>query len=238
MNAFDAFHGVPDGWLEQRPALSMASASSRPLLHGHRTTMLDLANSTRRPGVRRPRARRLAALVGMLLSSPVWSAGPREEVNAAIDKLLTARSYHASLVSSDGRVQQQLEFEAPGRYRIRTGGEQLVVIGDQLYRQLDGKAVQAPLPQDVLTRWRDPARLAEHADRMEVVVLSEETVAGVQARKFRIQRDPAGEASVLLWVAGTGYPVQILTQETPDGAATLVRYSRFNDAAIDVEPPP
>lgn len=200
--------------------------------------MLDLADSTRRPLARRPLARRLAALAAVLLSSPVWSAGPREEVNAAIDKLLTARSYQASLVSSDGRVQQQLEFEAPGRYRIRTGGEQLVVVGDVLYRQRDGKTVQAPLPQDVLTRWRDPARLAEHADQMEVVVLGEEAVAGVQARKYRIERSPSADASVLLWVAGTGYPVQILARGGAGTAATLIRYSRFNDPAIDVEPPP
>jgi hypothetical protein len=170
----------------------------------------------------------------MLLPAAVWSADPLEEVNAAIDKLLTARSYQASMVSADGRVQQQLEFEAPGRYRIRSGGDEFVIVGDVLYR--NGVAVQVPLPQDVLMRWRDPARLAEQPADMEVVVLGNETVAGVHARKYRIQRQQRAPGLLLLWVASDGFPVQILARGTT-GAATLIRYARFNDPSIDVEPP-
>lgn len=172
--------------------------------------------------------------MAVLLPAAVWSADPREEVNAAIDRLLTARSYQASMVSADGRVQQQLEFEAPGRYRIRSGGDEFVIIGDVLYR--NGATVRVPLPQDVLTRWRDPARLAEQPADMDVVVLSDETVAGVPARKYRIHRPQRAPGLLLLWVGGDGYPVQILTRGAA-GAATLIRYSRFNDPAIDVEPP-
>lgn len=200
--------------------------------------MLDRADSLRRPCARRFAASRLLAplfaLVAVLLPASVWSADPRDEVNAAIDKLLTARSYQASLVSADGRVQQQLEFEAPGRYRIRSGGEELVIVGDVLYR--DGAGTQLPLPQDTLTRWRDPARLAEQPADMDVVVLSDENVAGVPARKYRIHRPRSAPGLLLLWVSGDGYPVQILTRGVT-GAATLIRYSRFNDPAIDIEPP-
>lgn len=201
--------------------------------------MLNRADSPRRPRARCSAALRLlaraVALVAMLLPAAVWSADPRDEVNAAVDKLLTARSYQASLVSADGRVQQQLEFEAPGRYRIRSGGEVLVIVGDVLYR--NGASTQLPLPQDTLTRWRDPARLAEHPADMDVVVLSDETVAGVRARKYRIHRPHSAPGLLLLWVGGDGYPVQILTRGAAGTAATLIRYSRFNDPAIEIEPP-
>lgn len=197
--------------------------------------MLDRADSRRRPQAGRLAASWLAALMAMLLPAAVCGAGPLEEVNAAVDKLLTARSYHAAMISADGRVQQQLEFEAPGRYRIRSGGDEFVIVGDVLHR--NGEAVRVPLPQDVLTRWRDPARLAEQPADMDVVVLGDETVAGVRARKYRIHRRQRMPGLLLLWVGvDDGYPVQILTRGAT-GAATLIRYARFNDPSIDVEPP-
>jgi hypothetical protein len=203
--------------------------------------MLDRADSLRRHCAGQSAAWHLAmpvaALVAMLLPAAVWSAGPREEVNAAIDKLLTARSYQASIVTADGKVQQQLEFEAPGRYHIRSGGNELVIVGDVLYQRRDGTTVQVPLPQDTLTRWRDPAQLAAQSADMDVVVLSDETVAGVAARKYRIHRPRSAAGLLLLWVDGDGYPVQILTRGAAGAAATLIRYSRFNDPAIDIEPP-
>lgn len=180
---------------------------------------------------------RLVAWLVAWLPLAVWSADPREEVNAAVDKLLTARSYQAALVSADGRVQQRLEFEAPGRYRIRSGGEDLVVIGDVLHRRRDGVTVQAPLPQDVLTRWRDPARLAERVEQMDVAVVGDEVVAGVPARKYRIDARPPAVDGLVLWIGVDGYPVQILARGTADAPATLVRYARFNDPAIKVQPP-
>jgi hypothetical protein len=198
--------------------------------------MLDRADRLRRPFAGRFAAAWLLMLVVVLLPAAVWSTDPREEVNAAVDRLLTARSYQASMVSADGRVQQKLEFEAPGRYRIHSDGEELVVIGDVLYRRRDGTTVQAPLPQDVLTRWRDPARLAEQPADMDVVVLGDETVAGRAARKYRIHRSRTAPGLLLLWIGGDGYPVQILTRGAA-GGATLIRYTRFNDPAIDIEPP-
>lgn len=179
----------------------------------------------------------LAAWLGLWLPLAVWAADPREEVNAAVDKLLTARSYQASLVSADGSVQQRLEFEAPGRYRIRTGGEDLVVIGDVLHRKRDGTTVQVPLPQDVLTRWRDPARLAERMKDMDIALMGDEAVSGMPTRKYRIDARPPAVGGLVLWVGIDGYPVQILARGATGTPATLIRYARFNDTTIDIEPP-
>lgn len=198
--------------------------------------MLESATPLHRPR-RCPALPRLTAWLAAWLPLAVWAADPREEVNAAVDKLLTARSYQAALVSADGRVQQQLEFEAPGRYRIRSGGEELVVIGDVLHRRRDGATVQVPLPQDVLTRWRDPARLVERLEEMDVALVGEEAVAGVPARRYRIDARPPATGGLALWVGVDGYPVQILARSTAEAPAALIRYARFNDPAIDVEPP-
>jgi hypothetical protein len=112
-----------------------------------------------------------------------------------------------------------------------------VVIGDVLHRKRDGATVQVPLPQDVLTRWRDPARLAERMKDMDIAVVGDEAVAGVNARKYRIDARPPAVGGLVLWVDVDGYPVQILARGATGTSATLIRYARFNDTTIDIEPP-
>ena len=185
----------------------------------------------------RPAAPVAAALLAVLWPLAVWSGSPREEVNAAIDKLLTARSYEATMVSADGRQLQQLEFAAPGRYRIRRAGAEQIVVGDVLYQERNGMRMEVPLPQDVLTQWRDPARLVEHAEGMTVTAAGDEPVAGTPARKYRIASSKPEPGPLTVWIGQDGYPVQILAGSTRDGVPTLIRYARFNDPEIRIAPP-
>jgi len=178
-----------------------------------------------------------AAFVLSILPRPVWAEGPRDEVNAAIDRLLAARSFVATFTDGAGRVEHQLEYESPGRYRIRSGGHEQVIIGDVLYSRQGGQRVQAPVPQGVLTRWRDPARLAEHAERMEVVALASEPVGGLPARKYRIVQPGPAPRTLLLWIGPDGLPLQIGLPAGTGQAATTIRYARINDPGVRVAPP-
>ena len=185
----------------------------------------------------RGRERAAACVVLALWPLAVWSGSPREEVNAAIDKLLTTRSYEATMVSADGRKLQQLEFVAPGRYRIRRAGTEQIVVGDVLYQERNGMRMEVPLPQDVLTQWRDPARLVEHAKDMGVTAAGDEPVAGTPARKYRISRSGSQPGPLTVWIGADGYPVQILATSAGESVPTLIRYARFNDPEIRIQPP-
>lgn len=185
----------------------------------------------------RPAACIMAALLALSWPLAVWAGSPREEVNAAIDKLLAARSFVATIVTADGRQLQQLEFVAPGRYRIRSNGTEQIIIGDMLYTGDGGPLQAVPLPQDALQRWRDPARLVEHADGMAVIAVGEDTVAGFPTRKYRIATARPQPGPLTVWIDAGGFPLQILAATDTTGPLTLIRYGRFNDPEIRIQPP-
>ncbi len=185
----------------------------------------------------RPARWRAAALLAVLWPFAVWSGSPSDEVNAAIDKLLTARSFMATMVTADGRQLRQLEFVAPGRYRIRSSGTEQIIVGDLLYPGGDGPLQALPVPQDVLTQWRDPARLVEYAEDMAVTAVGEDTVAGQPARKYRVATARPQPGPITVWIGADGYPLQILAATDAVGPLLLIRYARFNDPGFRIDVP-
>ena len=181
----------------------------------------------------------LAACAAAWLAPTAW-AGPYEDVNAAIDRFLVARSFHADiLISGPVTVRQQLEFVAPGRYRMRgADGAEQVVIGDVMVVGATGDRTSLTMPVDT-AQWRDPVRLAANADDMTVTALGEETIADQPTRKFRVEHPGPRPATVLLWIGADGYPLQVSSGVELHGQAvtTTFRYSRFNDPAIRINPP-
>src|SRR5687768_1757313 len=96
---------------------------------------------------------RCSTVLAGLLASVSW-AGPREDVNASIDKFLAARSFHADMVSSGPKpVNHQLDFVAPGRYRMRmTGMGEQYIIGDTMFLSVPGnggpvRTLKVPMPK-------------------------------------------------------------------------------------------
>lgn len=185
----------------------------------------------------RPALWGVVALLAVLWPFAVWSGSPSDEVNAAIDKLLTARSFMATMVTADGRQLQQLEYVAPGRYRIRSSGKEYIIVGDLLYPGGNGPVQAMPVPQDVLTHWRDPARLVEHAEGMAVTAVGEDTVAGQPARKYRVATPRPQPGPITVWIGADGYPVQILAATDDIGPLLLIRYARFNDPGFRIDLP-
>lgn len=182
-----------------------------------------------------------------LLASVSW-AGPREDVNASIDKFLAARSFHADMTMTGAKpTSHQIDFVAPGRYRMRmaVGGDQ-IIIGDTMFVSIQtvgnvgpDKRVQVPMPEGTLAQWRDPARLAENAADMSVTALGDETVGGKPAKKYRVDHTQPQPSTLTLWVDHDGYPLQIVSSadaQDPD-VTTTIRYSRFNDPALRIDPP-
>ena len=182
--------------------------------------------------------------LGAALATVSW-AGPSEEVNAAIDKFLAARSFHASLTVEGARpMSRQVDFVAPGRYRMRmVSMDDQYIIGDILYVSVPGngagKIVQIPMPKGTLSQWRDPAGLAENAAGMSVTALGEEAIGDAPTRKYRVDHTKPQPSTLTLWIGRDGYPLQIVSSDSEheQPVTSTIRYSRFNDTTIRVDAP-
>lgn len=187
------------------------------------------------------RYRVVLTIWGAALLAPASWAGPREDVNAAIDKFLAARSFHADLaVIGSPHLSQQIDFVAPGRYRMRRAGMgDQIIIGDMMFLNMAGKSRPMPMPDGTLSQWRDPARLAENAADMTVTALGDEVVAGTPTKKYQVDHTQPQPSTLTLWVDGSGYPLQIISTGEAQGqiVTTLIRYSRFNDPTIRIDAP-
>ena len=183
----------------------------------------------------------LACFAGALVAPAVSRAGPREDVNAAIDKFLAVRSFHADMATTGANpASSQLDFVAPGRYRMRAAGsDEQIVIGDTMFMQVAGRLAPMPMPEGTLSQWRDPARLADGAADMTVTALGDEPVDGRPARKFLIDQAIPKPATLTLWIGNDGYPLQVVARGDArgQGVTTTIHYSRFNDPAIRIDAP-
>ena len=110
-----------------------------------------------------------------------------------------------------------------------------VIIGDTMYLDINGRAMQVPLPEGTITQWRDPAKLADAQTEMQVDAQGSDAVDGQPAKKYLVRVAKPKPAEITLWIGDGGLPLQIVSHN-PLGQATI-RYSRFDDPAIVIEPP-
>lgn len=168
-------------------------------------------------------------------------ASPRERIGTVMDRFLAARSYHAEMTTSSakGDMTMQMDFVAPDRYRMKTPMGMQTVIGDSMYMTMNGRTMKMALPEGQVGTYRDPARLAEHKATMTAEALGSEAVDGQPAQKYRIRNTQPQPGESVMWVGADGYPLRIEVQGEAGGqvARTTIRYSRFNDPAIRIEPP-
>ncbi|GAA4855271.1 hypothetical protein [Luteimonas vadosa] len=179
--------------------------------------------------------------MALLALCGIAQAGPKEDVTAAMQKLLAASSWHATMhVKGPQAMSNALDFQAPDRFRITLQGiGTQYIIGDTMVMTMQGRTMRVPLQKDMLGQYRDPARLREHNATMTVQALGKDQVAGKPAAKYRVRNPKDGDLDVLMWIGGNGYPVQIQVDGKANGQAstTVIRYSRFNDPAIKVSAP-
>lgn len=188
-------------------------------------------------------ARRFAWLfvpLSLLTAVAAW-AGPKEEMKALSVKFLALRSYHATMEGSDKRMQKmEMDFVAPNRYRMSMPMGTQYVIGDTMYMTIDGRTMKVPMPKGTVTQWRESDRAFREVDKMQIEALGMEAVGGKPAKKYRMTQI-AGKTPTtsLIWVGLDGYPAKMETTGTAGKRATTmtVRYSRFNDPSIRIEPP-
>lgn len=170
-------------------------------------------------------------------------ANPRAELDAAMRKFMAASSYHASMhidSGANGSIANELDFVAPDRYRMTMPGlGTQVIVGDTMYMDVNGRSMKMPLPADMLGKWRDPARLGDDPAATTVRALGRDPVDGTPARKYLVQQTGAEPVDVAMWIGEDDLPLQVRVAGTSQGRSvtTTIRYSRFNDASIEITPP-
>lgn len=163
-----------------------------------------------------------------------------DQVKAMMATFLTAKSYHATMTHSGGTrtMTNEIDFVAPDRYRMVMPMGTQYIIGDTMIMSIDGRNMKVPLPKGSMD-FRDPARLSENAETMTVESLGSESLAGQATRKYLIRNSQPEPSESTMWVGANGYPQQIQVSSTAQGQSytTTIRYSRFNDPTIRVDPP-
>ncbi|MBN7134864.1 hypothetical protein A7A76_01180 [Lysobacter enzymogenes] len=168
-------------------------------------------------------------------------AGPKEDVVAAVDKFLAAKSYHASMSMGPGPA-TETDFVAPDRMRVKLGtmGEQ-VMIGNVVYMTLQGKTTRQPAPGGGVAATRSREKVLGNLQTLKVSALGEETLAGVATRKYKVDNSQPNKTSSTFWVAtASGYPVQAVNVAEVGGKTytSTLKYSRYNDPSIKIQAPP
>jgi hypothetical protein len=168
---------------------------------------------------------------------PAW-AGAREDIRAAMDKMLAARSYHA-VMNSEGRrpMTSTVDFAAPDRFRMTLPMGTQTVIGDSMIMNINGMHMKMPLPKGTLTKWRDPANMDKNMATMSATLVGADVVDGQPARKYLISNTKPQPSESTLWIGANGYPLQIQVhgKGRDEAGVVTVHYSRFNDPTIKIE---
>lgn len=169
-------------------------------------------------------------------------ASPLDELDASTALFLKARSYHAVMSMTGSRgMDNEIDFIAPDRYRMKMPGGMgtQVIIGDTMYMQVDGQALKVPMPEGTLTKMRDPMRMQEAREGMTVDAQGDDRVDGKAAKKYLVRHTKPVPGEFTLWIDSDGLPLQFIQQGEAQGKpyTMTMRYSRFNDPTITIEPP-
>jgi len=194
------------------------------------------------------------ATAGGNVSPPVAAAAAKPEpaiamrtaadaVKASLAKFSQVHSYHAAMQIDGGLGaaggHPEIDFVAPDRYRITTAMGAQTIIGDTMYMQVQGRSMKMPMPKGTISQWRDPARLAESEADMTVRDAGSDSLDGVAVHKYMIHHEQPHPADVTLWIGADDLPVQMQVQGIAKGkmGTSTIRYSQYNDPAVQVDPP-
>jgi outer membrane lipoprotein-sorting protein len=166
-----------------------------------------------------------------------------DAVKAAMENFRNARTYHArmTMTSARGTMVNELEFVAPDRFRMQMQGiGTQTVIGDRMWMDMRGRTMQVPVPPGTSQKWRDPANFEAAKADLAVEALGEEAIDGQPTRKYLTRHTQPKPGEVTLWIGRDDLPVQMRVQaddDTGKPTTVTVRYSRFDDPAIKIDPP-
>jgi outer membrane lipoprotein-sorting protein len=183
-----------------------------------------------------------AAEPGLLTALNPLSS-PLDDIKASMQGFLGVKSFHATMKMSGTGAPEgmttEMDFVAPDRYRMQMPMGTQVIIGDTMYMNMQGRSMKVPMPKGALSQWRDPAKLAQNQATMSVESLGRDSVDGVSARKYVVHNTQPKPTDVTMWIDEKGLPLQIRHTSNAEGKTVdvTIRYTRFNDPSIRIDPP-
>ena len=175
--------------------------------------------------------------------TPSPSASAKDEIKAAMDSFLGVRSFHATMrmtgTAMPGGMTTEMDFVAPDRYRMQMPMGTQVIVGDTMYMSVQGRTAKVPMAKDTLSQWRDPAKLAENQATLTVESQGREAIDGVAARKYVVHNTQPQPTDVTMWIGDDGLPLQLQHTGSAQGKTVdmTIRYTRYNDPSIKIDPP-
>ena len=138
-----------------------------------------------------------------------------------------------------GDMAMGMDFVAPDRYRMKTPTGTQYVIGDTMYMTINGQTTKMALPPGQIANYRDPAQFEANKATMTVESLGSDTIDGQVAKKYLVRNTQPQPSESSIWVGADGYPLKIEVegQGANQGGRVSIRYSRFNDPTIRIDPP-
>jgi hypothetical protein len=95
-------------------------------------------------------------------AAPTPLSSPEDEMKAAMDKFMKAKTFHAVMDMQGARPMAiEMDFVAPERYRMKMPMGTQVVFGETRHMQGDGRSMKMPLPMGSLSQWREPLRVGD-----------------------------------------------------------------------------
>jgi hypothetical protein len=171
-------------------------------------------------------------------------ATPKEAMLASMKAFREVRSYHASMRMDggpEGPMTNEMDFVAPDRYRITMKARGMEVrnvrIGNDTWMTMNGRTSKVTMPPGTMDQWQDIMHKSQ--ETMDVEAQGSETIDGVATRKYLIQQTDPQPSDVTVWINGDDLVHQARMQSDHQGATitTTIRYTRYNDPAIRIEPP-
>jgi hypothetical protein len=179
-------------------------------------------------------------------AAPAPLPDAREAVNASMARFRQLRSFHASMRiegAPQGTLENEMDYVAPDRYRMRMRGPGMEVtqtlVGDTMYMTRDGQTMEMPVPAGMMEKFRDPAWMARQQEGASFESQGRDTIDGRSAHKVLMRQAQPVPADVTLWLGDDGLPLQAIVRGEAEGrpTTTTIRYSRFDDPTLAVQPP-
>ena len=174
--------------------------------------------------------------------APEPAAG--DAVRSAMRAFRALRSYHATMDmegAAEGPMHNEFDYVAPDRYRMTMEARGVplenVRIGNDMYMTMDGRTHKVTMPPQAMDKWED--LIEQGQATMTTQAAGRETIDGASLRKYLAHQAEPQPADITLWLNDHDLPVQARMTTDHEGrpVTTTIRYSRYNDPGITIEPP-